>query len=49
MRNTEIREKLFCLADEEYKDFQSKLMPTVDKDKVIGVRTPALRIFAKEL
>ena len=49
MTNTEIREKLFSIADEKYKDFQSKLMPTVDKNKVIGVRTPSLRTFAKEL
>lgn len=49
MRNTEITEKLFSLADEKYKDFQSKLMPTVDKNKVIGIRTPILRAFAKEL
>ena len=49
MKNIEIRDALFSFADEKYKDFQSKLMPTVDKDKVIGVRTPALRAFAKEL
>ena len=49
MTNTEIREKLFSMADEKYKDFQAKLMPTVDKDKVIGVRTPALRSFTKEI
>ncbi|MBO5936842.1 MAG: DNA alkylation repair protein [Clostridia bacterium] len=49
MRNTEITQKLLSLADEKYKDFQSKLMPTVDKNKVIGVRTPTLRAFAKEL
>lgn len=49
MTNTEIREKIFSMADENYKDFQAKLMPTVDRNKVIGVRTPALRFFAKEL
>ena len=49
MTNSQITEKLFSLADEKYKDFQSKLMPTVDKSKVIGIRTPALRAFAKEL
>ena len=49
MRNTEIREKLISLADKNYKDFQSKLMPTVDKNKVIGVSTPSLRVFAKEI
>ena len=49
MTNTQIREKLFSLADDKYKAFHSKLMPTVDPGKVIGVRTPALRTFAKEL
>lgn len=43
-----VREKLFSLQDLKYKDFHSKLMPTVDRDLVIGVRTPALRKFAKE-
>lgn len=45
----DIRERLFALADEKYKDFQSALMPTVDKSKVIGVRTPMLKKLAKEL
>ena len=49
MTTTEIREKLISMADESYRDFQSKLMPTVDKNKVIGVRTPLLRSFAKDL
>ena len=45
----EIREKLFCLQDEKYRDFQAKLIPTVSADDVIGVRTPELRNYAKEL
>lgn len=45
----DIRERLFALADEKYKDFQSALMPTVDKSKVIGVRTPLIKKLAKEL
>ncbi len=49
MTTTEIREKLFSLADEDYKAFHSKLMPTVDSDKIIGVRTPVLRKFANKL
>lgn len=49
MTKGEIRERLFSLADEDYKEFHSKLMPTVDKEKIIGVRTPALRAFAKEV
>ena len=44
-----IREKLFAMQDAAYKDFSSKLMPTVDADSVIGVRTPLLRKLAKEL
>lgn len=44
-----IQEKLFALQDEKYKAFHSKLMPTVDPDTVIGVRTPQLRKLAKEI
>ncbi len=36
------------MADEKYRDFQSALMPTVAKEKIIGIRTPMLRKFAKE-
>ena len=39
---------LFSMADEKYRDFQSKLMPTVPKEKIIGIRTPLLRKFAKD-
>lgn len=45
----QIKTYLFSHADEEYKAFQCKLMPGVDEDKVIGVRTPILRTYAKEL
>ena len=44
-----IHAQLFGLQDETYRDFQSALMPTVPKEKVIGVRTPALRKLAKQL
>lgn len=44
-----VREKLFELADEKYKAFHCKLIPTVDEENVIGVRTPALRAYAKSL
>lgn len=43
-----IRAALFCLQDEAYRDFQSALMPTVSKERVIGVRTPKLRKLAKQ-
>ncbi len=43
-----IESKLFELQDLQYKAFHSKLMPTVNPDKIIGIRVPALRRFAKE-
>jgi len=43
-----VREKLFELQDLSYRDFHSKLMPTVDPVKIIGVRIPQLRKLAKE-
>jgi 3-methyladenine DNA glycosylase AlkD len=45
----EIRDELFRLQDSGYRDFQSKLMPTIDASTAIGVRTPALRALAKKL
>lgn len=39
---------LFAMKDEKYKAFQSGLLPTVNPDAVIGIRTPALRRFARE-
>lgn len=45
----EIQERLFALQDKEYKSFQSKLIPNVAPERIIGVRTPALRTFAREL
>lgn len=43
-----VREKLFVLQDVKYKDFHCKLIPNVNPDAVIGVRTPELRKFANE-
>ena len=45
----EIRKRFFELQDTKYRDFQSKLIPTIDPETVIGVRTPELRKFAKEI
>lgn len=44
-----ITEELLSLKDEKYKEFQCALMPTVDPERVIGVRTPALRSLSKRL
>lgn len=44
-----IRKELFERQDIKYREFQAKLMPTVDPEKMIGVRTPELRKLAKQL
>ena len=49
MLTDEIRAELFCLRDESYRDFQVKLIPGMEPETMIGVRTPALRAYAKEL
>ena len=40
-----VQKDLFEMQDLKYRDFHSKLMPTVEKEKVIGVRTPQLRKY----
>lgn len=45
----EIEKRLFALQDKAYRDFHKNLVPTVPQDKIIGVRTPALRKLAKEI
>lgn len=45
---TALQEKLFELSDREYAAFQSKLTPTVEPDRFIGVRVPKLRELARE-
>ena len=48
MIREEIRRRLFELQDVPYRDFQVKLIPTVETESMIGVRTPALRKLARE-
>ena len=43
-----VQKELFVLQDLKYRDFHAKLIPSVDKEKVIGIRTPALRAYAKK-
>lgn len=42
------QELLFQLQDKSYRDFQSKLIPTIPVGTIIGVRIPAIRKLAKE-
>lgn len=44
----EVEEQLFEMQDLKYRDFHAGLMPNIDKNRIIGVRTPQLRKFAKE-
>ena len=44
-----IQHKLLSMQDKAYRDFNAKLIPTVDPKLMIGIRTPLLRKFAKDL
>lgn len=44
----EVEKQLFEMQDLKYRDFHAGLMPNIDKNRIIGVRTPQLRKFAKE-
>ncbi len=44
-----IRERLFALKDERYGDFTARLIPTIERAAVIGVRSPALKQLGREL
>ena len=45
----EIVELLFSKQDMKYRDFQAPLFPNIEKERMIGVRTPELKKLAKEL
>ena len=49
MITEDIRARLFAAQDSTYRDFQVKLVPTVDPAAMIGVRTPDMRAIAKEI
>lgn len=44
-----ITEKLFTFSDTQYRDFSAALLPTVNKELIIGIRLPVLRKFAKNI
>ena len=45
----EIRNELFDMQDLKYRELQTGIIPSRDPQTLIGVRTPALRSFAKQL
>ena len=49
MKNETIQKDLLLMGEESYREFSAKLMPTVEKEAVIGIRVPILRAYAKSL
>lgn len=44
-----LQAELFALSEPGYRDFQCSLLPTVSRDRVIGVRIPTLRKIAARM
>ncbi len=44
-----IEKELYALRDEKFREFHCRLMPNVEAERVIGVRTPEQRKLAKKL
>lgn len=44
----QIQNELLSLQDKKYKEFHSKLLPTVDIETIIGVRVPIIRKLGKK-
>lgn len=49
MTREDITRGLFELQDNDYRTFHARLMPEIDPERIIGVRTPQLRAFAKQV
>ena len=48
-KENDVVKMLYTAANAVYRDFNSALIPSVDKSKFIGVRTPILRKMAKDI
>ena len=44
-----VYERLAAFGSEEYGDFQSRLVPGIPRETILGVRTPELRRIAREI
>lgn len=42
-----VQKELFSLQDLTYKEFHAGLMPTIEKERIIGIRMPVMRTYAK--
>lgn len=45
----DVIKRLSEVKDDKYRDFQSKLVPNISKDIILGVKTPEMRAIAKDL
>ena len=48
MKKTDLHQKLYDLQDMKYRDMQIKIIPNLNPESIVGVRTPELRNMAKE-
>jgi len=49
MNKADLYRKLYDLQDLKYRDMQIKIIPTINPESVIGVRTPELKSMAKDI
>lgn len=49
MITDDIRKDLFEMQDTAYRDFHARLVPDIDRERIIGVRTPRLRAYVRRL
>ncbi len=49
MSTPAIQNRLLAVSDSKYKEFHCKLIPGIDPDTVIGIRTPVLRKLAADI
>ena len=49
MNKTDLHKNLYSLQDLKYREMQIKLIPTINPESIIGVRTPELKNMAKDI
>jgi 3-methyladenine DNA glycosylase AlkD len=49
MNKADLHRKLYDLQDLKYRDMQTKIIPNINPESVIGVRTPELKGMAKDI
>ena len=49
MNKTDLHRKLYNLQDLKYREMQIRIIPTVNSESIIGVRTPELKAIAKDI